>query len=506
MNIKAKQKSKVWVVYILRCSDDSLYTGMTNNIEKRFAAHNNGVAAKYTRSRRPVTLLTTSAKMDRSDAMRLEIKIKRLPRAKKIAALEKHATGRSSVTGKNGRRMKADLGLSHPIRSRAGLHKARVAMPKEIIENLICQECPNGCNLALQWEDAENVFIAGNECARGIVYSARVIRKNKKARIHAREETPLFSREALKAVARCWHVSLKKLHHNIPVQGSPERSVFRVALEDNGGSFFVLEQLSAKALEHKRQIAATLDFLSKKNLFRIQPYLADEKGDFIVRHKNNFWQMIPFVRSVPLDRHKYMYEKWRGIALADFLIELRRKSEKLSFFAPPKIFSLKEYVYKLIREINLYNKDINAEIKNIESFLEKDFMSVYEKLPVAFCHGDFHPLNIIWSSDDIKCVIDWEFSGYKRELYDAANLISCVGVEDPQSLTGDLIKNFIAGMKGAGIISKTSWKYLVEFIVALRFAWLSEWLRRRDTEMIGLELDYMRLLIDNKNRLQKVWP
>ena len=91
MNIKAKQKNKVWIVYILRCSDDSLYTGITNNIEKRFSVHNQGTAAKYTRSRRPVKLITTSAKMNRSDAMRLEIKIKKMPRAKKIATLEKHA-------------------------------------------------------------------------------------------------------------------------------------------------------------------------------------------------------------------------------------------------------------------------------------------------------------------------------------------------------------------------------------------------------------------------------
>jgi homoserine kinase type II len=61
-------------------------------------------------------------------------------------------------------------------------------------------------------------------------------------------------------------------------------------------------------------------------------------------------------------------------------------------------------------------------------------------------------------------------------------------------------------MKRAEIISKTSWKYLVEFIIALRFAWLSEWLRRKDKEMISLELDYMSLLIENKRSLQKVWP
>ena len=107
MNIKAEQKSKVWVVYILRCADDSLYTGMTKDIGKRFAAHNEGKAAKYTRSRRPVKLLAKSAKMNRSDAMRLEIKIKRMPKVKKIAGLEKHA-------GRGWKKTKAGIGLPSP--------------------------------------------------------------------------------------------------------------------------------------------------------------------------------------------------------------------------------------------------------------------------------------------------------------------------------------------------------------------------------------------------------
>jgi aminoglycoside phosphotransferase (APT) family kinase protein len=91
---------------------------------------------------------------------------------------------------------------------------------------------------------------------------------------------------------------VKKLRHDISIQGSSERSVFRDVIEDENGKLFVL--------------------------------------------------------GVLLDREKYMYEKWRG--------------------------------------------------------------------PVAFCHGDYHPMNIIWSADDIKCVIDWEFSEYKSEIYDAANI------------------------------------------------------------------------------------
>ncbi|MFA5321672.1 MAG: phosphotransferase [Smithella sp.] len=311
--------------------------------------------------------------------------------------------------------------------------------------------------------------------------------------------------EILNAVAALWQVRLKKLHSDILIQGSPERSLFRVVLEDINGNFFVLEKIPEKNLEHKRQIAARLDFLAKENLAHIQTYLASPNGEHIIKYKNDLWQMLPFVPGVELDREKYMHEKWRGPALAAFLIELRHKSRTMSLQNSGGVFSLSAYIYKLIREINLYNHDIKDVIENVAGFLEKDFMPVYAKLPIAFCHGDYHPLNIIWSDTDIRCVIDWEFSGYKSELYDMANLVGCVGSEDPQSLTGELIKSFIAGMKNAGFISEISWKYLVEFIVALRFAWLAEWLRRKDAEMVSLELDYMRLLIDNKNFLNRTW-
>ena len=111
-----------------------------------------------------------------------------------------------------------------------------------------------------------------------------------------------------------------------------------------------------------------------------------------------------------------MFEKWRGAALADFLIKLHRKSQNLPTFDSCHVFSLKDYIYKLVREINIYNKDIRNEINDIVCYLEKYFMPAYDILPVAFCHGDYHPLNIIWSANDIKGVIDWEFSDIKANF------------------------------------------------------------------------------------------
>jgi putative endonuclease len=82
-----KQRFRLWRVYILCCADGTLYTGVTNFIERRLEAHNGGTASKYTRSRRPVTLMAATGAMSRSEALRLERKIKKLPRAKKIAGL-----------------------------------------------------------------------------------------------------------------------------------------------------------------------------------------------------------------------------------------------------------------------------------------------------------------------------------------------------------------------------------------------------------------------------------
>lgn len=74
-----------WLVYLLECSDGSFYAGITNRLEHRLEAHNSGLGARYTRSRRPVILLATQEYADRSEASKAEMKLKQLPRDKKLA-------------------------------------------------------------------------------------------------------------------------------------------------------------------------------------------------------------------------------------------------------------------------------------------------------------------------------------------------------------------------------------------------------------------------------------
>lgn len=75
-------------VYILRCADDTLYTGWTNDIDLRVKAHNEGKGAKYTRSRTPVSLVYLETLPTKSDALKREAAIKKLPRHKKLKLIE----------------------------------------------------------------------------------------------------------------------------------------------------------------------------------------------------------------------------------------------------------------------------------------------------------------------------------------------------------------------------------------------------------------------------------
>ena len=75
----------LWHCYVLQCADGTLYTGITNNLDKRLAAHNAGKASKYTRGRLPVVLLYSEPHPDRAAASRREIQVKRLPRVGKLA-------------------------------------------------------------------------------------------------------------------------------------------------------------------------------------------------------------------------------------------------------------------------------------------------------------------------------------------------------------------------------------------------------------------------------------
>ena len=310
--------------------------------------------------------------------------------------------------------------------------------------------------------------------------------------------------QEMQRVAALWGKRCQNTHPDLILPGSPERTLSRIVIEDDHGDLFSCEEIDPKILSRKLGIIQTLNFLNDLSTPFIEPYCRGLDGQYVQQIDRRFWQMVRFVPGVALDRSVYLYEGWRAKDLTAFLIFLKEKSQGLPLFEKSS-FSIRSYIEKLVLNIRKYRPELMGDIELILRFLDKEFMGPSESMPLGFCHGDYHPLNVIWGEEGVRCVIDWEFCGIKPEIYDTVNMVGCLGMEHPSSLTADLVIDFISGLQKAVIYQQKSWKHFLEFVVAQRFGWLAEWLRKKDEEMIVLELDYMKLLIDNRSVFSNAW-
>jgi homoserine kinase type II len=309
----------------------------------------------------------------------------------------------------------------------------------------------------------------------------------------------------VKTIARQWKLCLKTVRPDLELQGSPERSLCRVAFEDETGNLFVLEQIAFDQWKRKHLISKILDQLHVEGLNQVIPYLKSSVGESQIFCEGAWWQISPFIARWALDRPGYIQDAPKGEALARFLCDLSRHAKSLSNDLSMPTFSLKLYIFKLEKEMMKYDHDVSKRFAKLFDFIHQSFMENYDILPIAFCHGDYHPLNIIWKENAIASVIDWEFCGLKPDIYDAANLVGCIGMEHPSGLRDGLAVTFIDVMRRSSTISTQSWNLFMEFVIALRFAWLAEWLRKKDKDMIALEEIYMNLLHDNMEELKNAW-
>ena len=86
---------KQWVLYILSCKDGSLYTGVTDNLERRLSQHNEGKGAKYTRGRAPLSLVYLEQCENKSHALRREIAVKKMSKVQKQSLCETYSKSAS---------------------------------------------------------------------------------------------------------------------------------------------------------------------------------------------------------------------------------------------------------------------------------------------------------------------------------------------------------------------------------------------------------------------------
>ena len=188
--------------------------------------------------------------------------------------------------------------------------------------------------------------------------------------------------------AALWNIEPVKVNRSVEISGSPERSELRYVIEGADQQRYVLESILAKDLEIKKNIIDRLNTLKAENLHGINTYLESAAQNVIEHFMGRYWKLSRFIDGCELKRPEYVFEKWRGDVLSDFLIRLRKISDSSEMLSESSIFSLKEYVIKLSSEIREFNPEVAEELAPVFSFLEQGFLKNHDQLEMAFCHGD----------------------------------------------------------------------------------------------------------------------
>ncbi|MBQ4480600.1 MAG: aminoglycoside phosphotransferase family protein [Victivallales bacterium] len=302
-----------------------------------------------------------------------------------------------------------------------------------------------------------------------------------------------------------WGYDLHRCRPDLRIGGSPERALRREVLEDTNGELFVIEQLPLQKQAARELQAKALRFLADHRVAGVFPWLHTTEGRPGLLHDGFYWQLRRWVDGVPLPRDTYADDAWRGEVLANFLLEMRRATREgdIPGSAEPA-FSLAHYVQVLMPIFGNKLPQLATDLQPICQELA-EFFAKESALPCAFAHGDFHPGNAIWAEHDLNGVIDWEFCGIKPAAYDLANLLGCLGMDEPAQLYGPFATALVRKLRESDFLIDDGWHYLPELVAALRFAWMREWVARRDKPMITQELDFLWLVLDNRELLRQKW-
>ena len=298
-------------------------------------------------------------------------------------------------------------------------------------------------------------------------------------------------------------LSFKRQRTDIVIPGSPERCIARFVAEDTDGLIWLVEKLQPVQATWRNTIGTMLTDLYRLGTPYIHTPAHTSDDNTVAFHEGAPYQLTPFIAGTELPRPAYCADAERGKAIGEFLNALQKNGAKISIpkrSTPP----LPEYIEDITSTVRKRKPAIHARVERIIPHLE-GFLAAYDSIPTGLAHGDCHPINIIWNGKKIAGVIDWEFTGDKIVLYDAANCIGCVGFEHPNWLINGLVPELIRTLYTGNQAFAANVAHLVPAVLALRFAWLSEWLRKQDTEMLEMELDYMDILANHQLEIEQHW-
>jgi len=295
-----------------------------------------------------------------------------------------------------------------------------------------------------------------------------------------------------------WGISARKVEPFKPYEYAPFRRG-RAWLVDE--SFLLKSDASTRfqAREYERRLVR---LLGKQNVPVLSP-----RENKTVQQDDRIYQLFDYVPQRDGGRIDYPRELEKagraGLVLAKIAnMEARGADPDLLREAP----SIKKAIETALKKIPTDDDKILHAIRLAHGYVSERLFPFLPCLERTFCHGDFHPENILWEGGRVRAVIDWEKAGVREDLYDLACFIGCVGMDDPAELTGEWTKELIRSHIHNTRTTKLSFELLLELVLAIRICWMPVWFSDPgDYEIAEMEAAFWNRIMTHAEEIKSSW-
>ena len=300
-----------------------------------------------------------------------------------------------------------------------------------------------------------------------------------------------------KEILSAWPIHFSSIGKKELITGSPNRTEERFLFRDEEGIYYIAEGYSESKKAFQIRQNLLLEFLAENHLWGIHPFYRTLSGEHGAEKDHLFWQVRPYIPAGGLPRNSLGKRKNLGIFYGEFLLQMKELIADAP--APPPMPNAPFYIANFLPKLeNLAERKMPSIMGELRHFEEKliPFLKWERKADGFFAHGDFHPGNILADDKGIRAVIDWEFAGIKFPGYDMALLIGCLGMDDPNNLSGETVKALQDTLYLNDFMEDEAWDLLPQQIAATRMGWLGEWLNLGENSLVEQELTLLSILLD----------
>jgi len=297
-----------------------------------------------------------------------------------------------------------------------------------------------------------------------------------------------------------WHISPKTI---IPFEGQGTNPFKRKNHKWIINNQYFLKSFSSEELSTKEKERHLLTVLQHKGIPVLLPLprkiIPAQTGYSCFCH----YQLFPYVPQENNGHLSYPLETGQAVSLAN---TLTRISQADPDGPATSFFSVQAKVSQAKKMIRTNQESIANTARHTFQHLENTLFPFLPYFNTGFCHGDFHPANILWKNQTVSAIVDWEAAHRSEELYDLAFFLGCVGMDSPEELSGKGIQTLIKIYFQKTKSGKLAFDCLPELILATRFQWLAVWLaREEDADLAVQEITFWKWLQTHRDRLQSQW-